>query len=286
MENAATIMILVLCLSSAGCWAWLAMRGRSGAVPRDERPRERPPIELLAVALAVLWIAQSLYQRYSEAEPQPNRVTQEDAAVIEDEAAPATKDSFDPQQVLKRLREQCLLQMLLFGVMLLALSRAGLRPLSEFGFRWSVFGRQFASGVFATTLSWLPVLGVVLLTRELRTVERQHSVLRMLDEAPGLETWFWAIFAAVVLAPAVEELLYRVVLQSWLFSWLGAPVAISITALAFSAVHAFPDSLALIPLALILGCTWHWRFSYVTIVTAHACFNGMMLVVEALQSGV
>jgi len=240
-------------------------------------------MELLATGLAVAWIALSLAGRVSEIWTSIDRSTIEKVAAHDGEQANKPEDELDAQQILNRLRRHCVEQTLLFGVMLLTLSRSCLRPLSEFGFQFSPFGRQVGAGAFATTLSWLPVLAIVFLTKELRTVERQHSVLRMLDEAPSLETWFWAVLAAVVIAPAVEELLYRVVLQGWLVTRLGAPAAIGITAVVFSAVHEFPDSLALLPLALILGCTYHFRYSFLTIAAAHALFNGTMLVVEALQ---
>lgn len=285
MELAAVTVVVFLCCSSAACWAWLVIRWRTGSLTFDPRIGNRPPIELLAVCLAGLWIAQSLFTRLAETWAEVENVETRTAAVHGEDAADAEPEEFDPHEVLKQLREHCLLQALLVGVMLLALSRGFLRPLSEFGIAFAPVGHQIATGIFAATLAWLPVLSVVFLTSALRTVERQHTVLRMLDEDPRPETWFWAVVAAVMVAPVVEELLFRVVLQGWLVPHVKAPTAIGLTAILFSAVHGFPDSLALIPLALILGCTYYWRISYVSIVTAHAVFNGTMLLVEALQSG-
>ena len=83
--------------------------------------------------------------------------------------------------------------------------------------------------------------------------------------------------SVVVLAPLVEELLFRVVLQGWLETVLPAGLAIGLTAAVFALIHPFTDSPALLPLALILGCLYASRRSYPAVVVLHATFNGANL---------
>lgn len=245
---------------------------------------QRSSIPPGAVIAAVLWLGQSLAQQLAPfverylAEPPP--------AAARDGSTPATPDvaaepDFDAGEVLSRLRGNSVVQLLFVGVLFLLLTRWFRQPMSNFGLSSRLAARQIRDGVVAVTAAWLPVFLVLLVTNPLRTEERAHDVLKMLTAAPSLETWFWAIAAAVVIAPIAEELLFRVILQSWLAQHLGPPAAIVLGSLLFASVHRFPDSLAIIPLALVLGDTFHRRFSYVAVVVAHALFNGTMLVITA-----
>jgi len=113
-----------------------------------------------------------------------------------------------------------------------------------------------------------------------------HPMLALLRDHPSLETGFWVVLAAAVLAPLFEELLYRVFLQgTWSAHsppWLTIPV----TALLFCAVHmrrGQPDGIPLLPLALGLGLLYHQRRSYLGVVTAHALFNGISITLALLD---
>ena len=91
------------------------------------------------------------------------------------------------------------------------------------------------------------------------------------------------MLAAIVLAPLVEELVFRVVLQTALIDWIGPGQAVCGVALLFAAIHGWPDMLPLIPLALILGTHYALRRSYVTVVLIHMLFNASNLLL-ALSS--
>jgi uncharacterized protein len=68
-------------------------------------------------------------------------------------------------------------------------------------------------------------------------------------------------------------LIFRAMLQEGLARRLGATPAIAITAVLFSLVHGFPDALALLPLAIILGYVYDRRQSVLSVVVIHALFN-------------
>ena len=82
---------------------------------------------------------------------------------------------------------------------------------------------------------------------------------------------------AAVLAPLVEELMYRVVLQTWLEKIAPRREALIVVALVFSAMHQLPDAIPLFPLALILGYVYQQRRSYLSVVLIHMLFNGANL---------
>lgn len=237
---------------------------------------------------AALWVGISIWPQVEAL----LHVEHTESAVAAPEGGQAVEaarepEEFDPQEVLHGLRGACLVQLVLTAMLLCLLTRWNRRPPSEFGIAWRPAGRQWTAGLVAVTLAWLPVFLVLFATQYagLRTEERAHSVLRMLSAAPSWETWLWATVSAVVFAPIVEELLFRVILQSWLVQHLGLAAGLALSSLLFAAVHTFPDSLAIIPLALVLGYLYHWRFSYVAVVVAHALFNGTMLVLSALMTG-
>jgi membrane protease YdiL (CAAX protease family) len=284
MNEPAQVLMAILCASSACCWTVLILRHRRGTLAPEVVPAERPSISPGAVIAAVLWLGQSLAQHVAPVvttylvESSPAAATDVPTSASRDAA---TQPGFDAHEVLIRLRSTSVVQLLFVAVLLLLLTRWWQRPLADYGLSTRAAARQVLDGVVAVTAAWLPVFLVLLVTKSLRTEERAHDVLRMLGAAPSLEAWFWAITAAVVIAPIAEELLFRVILQSWLAQPLGPPAAIVLGSLLFASVHRFPDSLAIIPLALVLGYTFHRRFSYLAVVVAHGLFNGTMLVITA-----
>jgi membrane protease YdiL (CAAX protease family) len=145
--------------------------------------------------------------------------------------------------------------------------------LESVGLRLSGLRRQVNEGTLAFLASFGPVFLVLLATYWLRTDENQHPYLKLLREDPSPVTFAWLVLTAVVITPVREELLFRVMLQDGLARRIGAAPAIGIVAVLFCYVHGFPDSLALFPLALILGYVYHQRQSAVAVIVAHALFN-------------
>jgi membrane protease YdiL (CAAX protease family) len=144
--------------------------------------------------------------------------------------------------------------------------------------------RNFKAGGRAFLLAVLPVAVVLFATQTLRTKEAQHSLLQLLVDQPGAATVGSVLLAAVVLAPLVEELVFRVLLQGWLQSFLRPSVAIGIVALGFSAVHGWPNMLPLIPLALVLGVLFYFTRSYLAVVVTHGLFNVTNVILAVLTA--
>jgi membrane protease YdiL (CAAX protease family) len=108
-----------------------------------------------------------------------------------------------------------------------------------------------------------------------RDVSESHILLRTL-QGKGWEYLVPIALAAALLAPLLEELLFRVVLQGWLADLVGKR-AIPLTAGIFALIHGPRDAALLVPLALSLGALYEYRRSYVEVVAAHAAFNAANL---------
>ena len=111
-----------------------------------------------------------------------------------------------------------------------------------------------------------------------------HPFLEMLAAGVSVPMMLAILIMAVFVAPIVEELQFRVVILGGI-AQLGKPVlALIASSILFACAHGFPDSIALIPLALALGYAYLRRRSYVTVMLVHFLFNGfnMILALVAL----
>jgi membrane protease YdiL (CAAX protease family) len=259
----AILLIAILCLASAGVWWRLWDRRRTLLTFARIRP-PMPMISRWAVGLTVLWLL--------------NRLALEVDAWFRS----APEIPFAPEPILESLKLTCVLQAGMLGVYWMVAAAGMPGQAAALGVTSIQLSKQCRNALVVITAAWLPVFATLLATYPLRSAERQHAVLRMLQEYPSLEAYFWAILSAVLMAPLIEELLFRVILQSWLTTHLGRRAGWLIASFLFASVHGFPDSIALLPLALILGAAWHLTRRYWTIVTAHALFNAVMLVLDAL----
>lgn len=144
--------------------------------------------------------------------------------------------------------------------------------------RWA--GEVFLAAYLPTT--FLRLL-VVLLTVGLSGEEpAQHPFLEMMDAGVGTAVLALIVLTAVLCAPVVEELQFRVVILGGI-AQVGRPVlALSISSILFAFAHGFPDSLALLPLAFALGYAYLRRRSYVTVMLVHFLFNGFNMALALL----
>jgi len=181
----------------------------------------------------------------------------------------------DPERMLTATRHQMLFSVGLLGILLLLLTLLVRSPyeLVKLGFRVDHLVEQIGLGIVGFLAALLPVFLMLNLTTHLRSEESTHVLLRFLQEEgfgwPMLPT----ILLAVVVAPLLEELMFRVVLQSWLTSLMPPVAAILTASVIFAGVHGYPDSLAIFVLALMLGGIYYKGRSYLAVVLLHALFN-------------
>jgi len=127
-----------------------------------------------------------------------------------------------------------------------------------------------------------------------------HPTLQRLIDHPN-DPWIWAIVGgAVIGAPIVEELVFRVFLQGALIKWLKSPwLSIIIAAILFASIHRLgPTPLpwhALLPIfavGLTAGVAYERTKRVGVPIMMHICFNALnvllalMINADAAQSGV
>lgn len=242
------LLMLGACLAaSLAVWAlWLAGRWRERL--RSLAPPDAVPTSPLAAVVVALLAAQQL------------------AAIAHRGGGAVDKISLPQLETLVGMTA------VKAGLLLLALWLGSSGPLAAWGFHLRQWPRQLAAGLLTVAASMAPVLAVLLLTRPLRGAESQHALLKLLRAADA-PTVLWVALAVLVAAPLVEELMYRVILQTNLEAWCGPRLALLVTAAVFSTVHGWPDALPLLPLALVLGFVYQRSRSYLAVVLAHALFN-------------
>lgn len=266
------------------------------------------PGELLASTLAVLLMAASMWQWWRSPQlsfgpflagprPVPSRwamaavvgwvvflVALEvigSGTVVSGEVDPQTVAvSRDPKaQIAAAIVLQLILLVLLLPMVLFDAGHvpAGLVPAQP--------RAEVADGARNYLRAVVPTIVALLILLPVRDTDSQHEFLKLLRESPDPLLIGLLALSAVLLAPASEELVFRVTLQSGLRERFGPRIAIAVTAVLFAAVHGWKDGLAILPLSLLLGLEYERRPSYLAACTTHGLFNGVMLLLAILSPG-
>lgn len=252
MPNAqAAIVVMMLTTSAEIWWQWRRRHNETGAIwPESETPNAS--VNLIAVLLTLVMIGVSLVSVYSP--------TRSDINVEKDYS-------------INNVWTGCALNGLLSAVLLPIVSFGRFQNLAELGFRLANWRQQFIDGMQTALASFLPVMLVLVATVLFRTPQATHPLLKLLQQDGRFQTFAAIVLAAVLFAPFVEELMFRVVLLGWLKTKTNSTEAIVISSIAFAAVHGPLDGLALLPLALLLGFLYDRRRSFWSVFIAHAFFN-------------
>lgn len=155
--------------------------------------------------------------------------------------------------------------------------------LAGWGLRGQSVVKTTAMAVIATVAVWPFCAGLLVLTRiALLLVDPgftppEHRALETLHDA-GVPLWIRGvtILGALVLAPVVEELFFRGLLQSALARWWRSPwAAIWASALAFGLCHySVPDTIPTLTFfGLALGYAYARTRSLTLAIAIHAAFN-------------
>jgi membrane protease YdiL (CAAX protease family) len=170
-------------------------------------------------------------------------------------------------------------------LLLLGCAQLGGRNLfGELGFTLRGARAEVGRGVVAL-LAFLPVYVVgVMLTQligsSLGIPVESHPLVHAILEQGGTQLVLLVILQAVVLAPILEELLFRGFLLSAGARALGRPLGLLLSALCFALIHAgFASFLPMLGLGLLFGVLRlsSPERSIVGSITAHALFNALSL---------
>lgn len=254
---------LWLLASSCGLWIyWIVDWFREKRLPFPKWQPKSTALPSIPLALALMYLGLSLAAQFSQSDtPKEPRQPNLDQAILADA--------------------------IVFIVLFVAsvIEPAELSDLADRGFRRENLAEQFNTGSLGFIAALAPIALFRILTIPWQSRETVHPLLQYIEEHGSFSVVTRAIIIACVLAPLTEELIFRVTLQGWLSRFAPPQVAIPVVAVLFAAIHGFPDAVALMPLALLLGYIYHRTRSYVAVVTVHALFNGLnvLMMLAGLQ---
>jgi len=141
---------------------------------------------------------------------------------------------------------------------------------------WKVVGIGLAVGLVVVPVTLL-ILNLVSLqlVKLFQVAPEKQTVVTVIEKTvePAKRVWF--ALAAVLLAPAVEETIFRGIMYPYLKQRVGIPMAVSATSIIFAAIHM--NLVIFIPL-IFLGFVLTWLYektdSLLTPIMTHAVFNG------------
>lgn len=259
MNQLTMIIWLMLLATGLAVWVLAIRRWRDGQPMLPRAAAAHPPWPLAVVGAVAVWIGWQVVNR------------------INAELGLVTEAAAEQQYNLQNVQVLILLNGVLIALLMFLLTQAGQRRLEAYGIHARQAGWNVVYGLAGFLASLPPVVLVFNITAPLREPERLHPFVELLQNDPSAEGYVWVAVAVIVAAPLAEELVFRVILQGALRSRLSATWSIAISSVVFAGVHGFPDSLALLPLAVVLGYVFEQRRSYLAVVVLHALFNARTL---------
>jgi membrane protease YdiL (CAAX protease family) len=166
------------------------------------------------------------------------------------------------------------------------------RGLKGLGLRLKAAPRDLGLAFVTLLAVWPLVLAAmsltVLVSRQLFGQDYQipqHEALKMITESPALPLQVILVIMAVVVAPVVEEMLFRGLFQTTIRSYLDRPwLAIVLTSILFATIHEDKSHWpSLFVLALGLGYAYEKSGSLLRSIFMHAMFNGISIVIVLTQ---
>lgn len=149
------------------------------------------------------------------------------------------------------------------------------RPWRQLGLHLAGIWQRLAYGLCQAAF-WGPLaLASIVAARSLFPPDSVHLAQTFFAIDQSGFDWMLLVLTVVVLAPVMEELIFRGLLQAWLSRLLPARVAILATALLFGFAHfsTWPDPIALTLLGVGMGITFQTSRSLWSCIAFHAAFN-------------
>jgi membrane protease YdiL (CAAX protease family) len=180
----------------------------------------------------------------------------------------------------------CVVGVLTLGLILPLARYRFARGLKGFGLNLGTVARDIGAAFLKLLAVWPLVLATIIVTTTIGRLLQgpsyelpRHQELQVMAEFSSTPLRVLVIAMAVVMAPLLEEMLFRGLLQSVIRSYVNRPwLAIAITSALFALVHAdAPHWPALFVLAMGLGYAYERSGSLFQSIFMHAFFNGMVI---------
>ena len=132
-------------------------------------------------------------------------------------------------------------------------------------------------------VAYLPTALLRVLILSLLPESPSHPFLELMEEGVSWSMMLLIGVMAIVVAPLVEELLYRVTILGGCMQHRATAVGWLLSSVLFGFAHGFPDSIALLPLAFAMGYAYIRRRSYRTLVIVHFLFNAFNMLIAGIS---
>lgn len=123
--------------------------------------------------------------------------------------------------------------------------------------------------------SVLVVYSLVMLKLGINTEDSAHPVVPLLASTENKMNIVYIFILAVIIAPFVEEIMFRGAFYCWLRARFGVLFSVLLSSFIFASVHP-QGAVGVLPLTFIgilLALLREWRGTLVAPMIAHACFN-------------
>ncbi len=156
------------------------------------------------------------------------------------------------------------------------------------GLQWKSFSQSLRNILFAPYIyfsSLAPFLlmlvaySLILSALGVDPSSGAHPVVPLLTKPENKSLVYLIVLMAVVVAPIIEEIMFRGFFYSWLRIKLHPALAIPISSFLFAALHP-QGAVGLVPLTcigMVLALIREWRNSLLTCMITHAIFNAVTL---------
>jgi membrane protease YdiL (CAAX protease family) len=279
--------------------------------PRLPVPWTGPDLVVVAILFMLAYSLAPLVASFESRRVQPANESRQQQRIAsgrldeaQDEQSPPPVDKAGPPRKLTPLA--ALVQLAASAAACL-LAIGGLRLFAgatwqDLGLAGGSLARDAVLGLAGLLAAAPPVYGIQAVM--VQFFPSEHPLIELLSEQPNITNLMVSIGLAVLVAPFIEEFVFRVLLQGWLETkeeqWArlypavfgriprGA-IAVTTSALAFALLHSSqgPDPVALFPLALVFGYLYRQTHRLLPSALMHLAFNGLSLAMLwiALMSG-
>lgn len=159
------------------------------------------------------------------------------------------------------------------------LNSIGLWPIP--GFSSMLSGPIFVAAMWPVFTLLLSFYQSVLSKLNVDVTKGQHPVVPVFLSSDSDQSLSWLFIFAAVVAPIVEEIMFRGALYGWLRDNYGKFISIVLSSFIFAIIHP-QGALGIVPLSLI-GCGLafirEWRGSLIPCMLAHSLVNGTVLTI-------
>lgn len=160
-----------------------------------------------------------------------------------------------------------------------------IKPVAWLGLRWSRWYMVCFSPlvVFAIwiLMGWLMSVGYFEWMERMSGAPSTQEAVKILRDSQDGRVLGLMAFTAVIVAPVVEETIFRGYLYPAVKRWIGVLPALLITSLVFAAGHgSAPLVLPLLALGVLLVLAYESTGSIWMPIAIHACFNGATVMMQ------